>query len=643
VVEPGSTHRVYSFGEFTLDVDRAMLARADDEIRLRPKSFAVLCYLIEHHRRLVTKEELLRAIWGHTAVTDGALTQCLIDIRRAVGDTSQRMIRTVPRRGYVFDMTVTTLDSTGEESPQPLAEIGPPRDSNYRWLRWVVPVVVAAVVALAVPRWWQRGAEEPSAPPLSSIAVLPLKGIGLPADSEWLTHGIAIELTGMLATIPNLTVASQAEAFAHADRSVVAAGREMGVDGLLLGSLHVAPDGLEVKMELVRSSDGKVVWREAFRSSMDDPLALQRALAGRAFNYFGQSVSDYGLMQPETTAAQAANLKRLAQWLTGNTAEERRWAEMTVALEPTFAMGHVNLVWPYFFAALDDPYGPWKSKAREALDAAAQLGISHTPPYQAHQGLYQWVFERNLDGAEQLLREAFVAGDSYGRIYYLRLIMSSGIHGPTCRLLKHLTMSEPQASLHWELLARCLGYSGDYASAIEALERTLTLTGEDDYFAIEHLVLAHLARGDVSAARSAMERLQRTSVPDWRLKSLEAWLHSRAAPGTTDPVEVVMSLDAERPHWPGALLLLSSGDVRAEQVLADRLADVLASPRWGKHWIDEVEWAMSPADRGSPIWKTFRNGLGYTDEWLLELCRRMATLPPESHLYCDLQEFEQGP
>lgn len=97
----------YRFGEFSLDLERQTLARGDREIHLRPKSIAVLMILLEHPGRLVPKEVLCNAAWKDTAVSDESLAHCIADIRRALGDDEFEMIRTVPRRGYIFELPVT--------------------------------------------------------------------------------------------------------------------------------------------------------------------------------------------------------------------------------------------------------------------------------------------------------------------------------------------------------------------------------------------------------------------------------------------------------------------------------------------------------------------------------------------------------
>jgi len=91
------------FGAFTLDMQRCTLWRGDQRLLLRPKSFDVLVYLARQAGRLVTKDELLQAVWPHTAVTDDALVQCIRDIRTALDDREHQIVRTLQRRGYLFE------------------------------------------------------------------------------------------------------------------------------------------------------------------------------------------------------------------------------------------------------------------------------------------------------------------------------------------------------------------------------------------------------------------------------------------------------------------------------------------------------------------------------------------------------------
>ena len=92
----------YQFGEFTMDTARGCVQRAGKEIKLRPKVYEALKYLVEHPGRLIGKQELMKALWPDAFVTDDSLVQCTLELRRALNDRDQRLLKTVPRRGYIF-------------------------------------------------------------------------------------------------------------------------------------------------------------------------------------------------------------------------------------------------------------------------------------------------------------------------------------------------------------------------------------------------------------------------------------------------------------------------------------------------------------------------------------------------------------
>jgi predicted ATPase/DNA-binding winged helix-turn-helix (wHTH) protein len=93
---------IYQFGEFTLDNARGCLLRAGVEIKLRPKVYETLKYLVEHPGQLIGKQELMQAVWPNAFVTDDSLVQCTLELRRALDDSRQQLLKTVPRRGYLF-------------------------------------------------------------------------------------------------------------------------------------------------------------------------------------------------------------------------------------------------------------------------------------------------------------------------------------------------------------------------------------------------------------------------------------------------------------------------------------------------------------------------------------------------------------
>jgi len=100
---------IFVFGSFRLDVGNVSLRKGKRIVRLTPKAFRVLRYLVERAGHLVTKDELWRAVWTNVNVTDGALNVCVSEIRKALGDEAQtpRYIETVHRLGYRFTAPIS--------------------------------------------------------------------------------------------------------------------------------------------------------------------------------------------------------------------------------------------------------------------------------------------------------------------------------------------------------------------------------------------------------------------------------------------------------------------------------------------------------------------------------------------------------
>ena len=104
----GPGRNSFTFEGYTLDLNRGCLLGRAGEIELRPKSFELLRYLIENAGRLISKDELVNAIWPNVIVNDDSLAQCVSDLRNALGDSDRRIIKTVTRRGYVFTAEVSS-------------------------------------------------------------------------------------------------------------------------------------------------------------------------------------------------------------------------------------------------------------------------------------------------------------------------------------------------------------------------------------------------------------------------------------------------------------------------------------------------------------------------------------------------------
>jgi DNA-binding winged helix-turn-helix (wHTH) protein len=156
--------RILSFDRFELDLMRGCARVAGRDLDLRPKAFHLLCHLAENAGRLVSKQEIHDAVWGHVTVSDDALVQCIRELRQKLGDIDHTMIRTVPRRGYLLNARkdVAGEDMADKDLPDiALAATVPPDGSATgalprRWhagtpARWAAAIVVVALALASGP------------------------------------------------------------------------------------------------------------------------------------------------------------------------------------------------------------------------------------------------------------------------------------------------------------------------------------------------------------------------------------------------------------------------------------------------------------------------------------------------------------
>jgi len=140
----------YQFGEFTLDIARGCVLKAGEEIKLRPKVYETLRYLVENPGRLIGKQELMQAVWPDAFVTDDSLVQCTLELRRALDDQGHLLLKTVPRRGYLFTAAVVRLPTasglSGRTISSALSNIDQPSSSKAAEERHDLPIPRTSLV-----------------------------------------------------------------------------------------------------------------------------------------------------------------------------------------------------------------------------------------------------------------------------------------------------------------------------------------------------------------------------------------------------------------------------------------------------------------------------------------------------------------
>jgi len=266
-----------AFDDYVLDLTRGCLLREGREVTLRPKTFAVLRYLVEHMGELVSKETLLAAVWPNLIVTDDTLVQSIGELRRAFAEAGREYITTVPRRGYRFEPPRAAM---------PLAE---PVKRAFRW-RWKFGIAAPLVLALVIVTLWlgmrpRPGAPEAGAGARPAIAVLPFQNQNDDASREYLADGLTQDLVNSLGRFSALTVMSW-NAVAGYKGALAKPGeiaRVLGVRYQVEGSVRYAGDRVRVSAQLV-DAQGRVLWSSRFDEATADVFQLQdrmtREIAG---------------------------------------------------------------------------------------------------------------------------------------------------------------------------------------------------------------------------------------------------------------------------------------------------------------------------------------------------------------------------
>jgi adenylate cyclase len=250
---------MFQFGEYTLDITRGCLRTADHEVELRPKSFEILRLLVENSGRLVTKDELIRTAWPNVTVTDESLTRCISEMRQALADNDQRIIKTVPRRGYRFSIPVSRLETGAALAPQPAgANMERGRRSS------------AADLPLDQPP--SDGA---------CVAVLPFANLSGDLQQEYFSDGITEDIITELSRFSELLVIARNSTFQYKGKAVDVRqiGRELGARYVLEGSIRRAGDRIRINAQLIDAVTGIHRWAERYDRELSDVFAVQDEVA----------------------------------------------------------------------------------------------------------------------------------------------------------------------------------------------------------------------------------------------------------------------------------------------------------------------------------------------------------------------------
>jgi TolB-like protein len=231
------------------------------ERAVRAKTFALPRLFVENPERIIDRDEIMRAVWPDVFVTDDSIAQCIREIRRALDDDQQRLLRTLPRRGYLFAVPVSRGEAAAVELP----------------------------IAAASP----SGPTEPlSRPPTvrPMVVVLPFENIGGDPEQGYCADGLTVDLVTDLTRFQAMHVISPHRAFGQLRRDLPetpwsAPAPPPGTGYLVNGSIRRAGNRIRVIVQLEDAQSGIGLWADRFDRPLDDLFAVQEEPAERLASY----------------------------------------------------------------------------------------------------------------------------------------------------------------------------------------------------------------------------------------------------------------------------------------------------------------------------------------------------------------------
>src|SRR5713101_826769 len=367
---------LYRFGRFALDSRKRTLSRADSPVSLTPKAFDVLLFLVQNPNRLVTKDELLQAVWGDTFVEEGNLTQYISHLRKALGDNSEdtRLIVTIARKGYQFTARVTVAEaadttrqaavqvSTAESSladtqpvlRSPAYEAVPKAPRHWRKAAFVgASAVLLVVVCFASWRYFAR-----MTPPRSQkimLAVLPFENLTGDPNKEYVADGLTEETISQLGRLNpeqlGVIARTSVMGYKHKDERLDQIGRDLSVQYVLENSLRESGNHIRLTAQLIQVKDQTHLWSQDYDYLAKDILNVQDDVAKAVAHEIRVRLTSQ--QQAELAQSHPVNPDAFDAYLQGYSFFERntnkdmdmaaKYYERATQLDPSYALAWVGL------------------------------------------------------------------------------------------------------------------------------------------------------------------------------------------------------------------------------------------------------------------------------------------------------------
>jgi len=532
-------NHIYEFGEFQLQTAERLLLRAGKPISLTPKAFETLLVLVQSSGHVIDKDELMRQVWPDTVVEEANLARNVYALRRALGDDHNRehqLIETVPKCGYRFLAPVTEVSDEGNgfliqrrirariiseeeetsEASQVLDGVTlPARQGETQRAILTLPqphtrarrnamlglLTLAVLAALVITVILILNARSRSAAtPIESVAVLPFANLSNDPELDYLAEGLTENLINRLSHVSRLKIIARNSVFRYKGNQIdpQKAGRELGVQAVLIGRLETHGGELLISSELVDARDGTHLWGDHYERKVNDLQALQTELAqdmagALRLEFSGEEKTR--LARPSTMNPEAYQLylKGRYYWNKRTRESEKKGLECfehAINLEPDYALAYVGLADSYSVLSQSGALSPNEVMPKAKAAALKALKIDDTlAEAHASMALIDELYDWDWKDAESEFKRAIELNPNYATSHhwYAMYLSAMGKHDDAVAEIRKAEALDPISLITNTNEGWILFSARRYDQAIQKLQATIEM---DPNFANAHYKLA---------------------------------------------------------------------------------------------------------------------------------------------------------
>lgn len=557
---------IFAFSGFRVDQQERSVTYGDAPVRTTPKVFDLLVHFLSNAGKLLTKQQLLDAIWCDVAVEESALARAVCDLRFALArHESTPFIETVAKFGYRFVAPVTVLEAAEPALDKSLVKDTRPPASPGK-TSWPWGLTASAGICVLVLAYSLR-LPPASEQRMNSIAVLPFQVVGRVQDPDVFAVGMADAVGTRLAAVRNLSVRPASATIRYGGPGVDPrrVARELRVDGIVEGTMQIMEGRVRVTVRLVGAGDGLAVWSAEIERETGHAFELEREVAQQVAERMMVRGTPFKL--PPASGQSEGAVRELyfrgrGFWLRRDRASlDRAIVEFQKAIElnPSFAPAHAGLADCFLMLGLYNHLPPAdmipkaRAEAETALRLDQRLASAH-----ATLGLIVQNWDRDWRAAETQYRWSIAIDPNYATAHhwFAEFLSVQGRFAEAEAQFREAERIDPVSSIIRTDEAQLWYFARNYERGRTVLVQLLELD-PDFQQAHEQMALLHAVQGEDVAAWKEANKLRECQDPNslCRLR-WTAWLPGYDAAAARDALSVLLR-ESEAGYVPPRVLAIA--------------------------------------------------------------------------------------